>query len=585
MATTSLAPTPKLQFFDANGAPLAGGLLYTYEAGSTTPLASYTDSTGVSANTNPIVLDSRGEANVWLENAIYKVALYSATNVLIWTVDNVSSALALLAAPGGSALVGYLPAGTGAVETTVQTKLRQYVSVFDFMTSAQITDVQAGTLAVDVTSAIQAAIDAVFTAGGGGVFVPGGKYRITSSITIKKAVTLFAYTSQAERLSAAAKVSALFRCFGTGYDAVNLGTGPNDAIAAGIIGISIFYAPQAGIVAYSHGMLIDSCAVTFAAGTGIKLVSGSGPTLIQNTHVISPGMHGIEVATADCRIENSEVQQPNNIAAGLPANTYDCISMTATAGPTQIVDCRMGDDAYRNRHGIYIAGGALQITCTDLQNNTISGIHIDGGNSHNICGNKISSASTNANKAGISLNSSGIVNITGNILNGITSGGLGGVVLNGTCSNLNIQSNTFFGNWKNDSAITFPAVADRLLITSSSIEGSQGYSLYSYNRSETVAGATPVIHPAGYNEVLVNVVNATATTMTSMTGGSFGQRMTLYFGDANTTVQHGVGANNFRLNSGANVTPTARSTITFIYTLENRFHLNALWIEVGRTIY
>ena len=91
MATTSLSPTPKLQFFDANGAPLAGGLLYTYAAGSTTPLATYTDSTGVSANTNPIVLDSRGEANVWLGGFSYKLALYTSAGVLIWTVDNIST--------------------------------------------------------------------------------------------------------------------------------------------------------------------------------------------------------------------------------------------------------------------------------------------------------------------------------------------------------------------------------------------------------------------------------------------------------------------------------------------------------------
>ena len=88
---TSLSPTPKLQFFDANGAPLAGGLLYTYAAGTTTPLASYTDSTGLIANTNPIVLDSRGEANVWLGTASYKLALYTSVNVLIWTVDNIST--------------------------------------------------------------------------------------------------------------------------------------------------------------------------------------------------------------------------------------------------------------------------------------------------------------------------------------------------------------------------------------------------------------------------------------------------------------------------------------------------------------
>jgi hypothetical protein len=90
MATTSLSPTPKLQFFDLNGDPLSGGLLYTYAAGTTTPLASYTDSTGLIANTNPIVLDSRGEANVWLSGAIYKFALYTSAGVLIWTVDNIN---------------------------------------------------------------------------------------------------------------------------------------------------------------------------------------------------------------------------------------------------------------------------------------------------------------------------------------------------------------------------------------------------------------------------------------------------------------------------------------------------------------
>ena len=89
MATTSLSPPPKLQFFDLNGAPLSGGLLYTYAAGTTTPLASYTDSTGQIANTNPIVLDSRGEANVWLGAASYKLALYTSASVLIWTVDNI----------------------------------------------------------------------------------------------------------------------------------------------------------------------------------------------------------------------------------------------------------------------------------------------------------------------------------------------------------------------------------------------------------------------------------------------------------------------------------------------------------------
>jgi len=86
-----LTPVAKMQFLDATGAPLVGGLLYTYAAGTTTPQASYTDSTGAQANTNPIVLDARGEANIWLASATYKFKLASSDNTELWTVDNISA--------------------------------------------------------------------------------------------------------------------------------------------------------------------------------------------------------------------------------------------------------------------------------------------------------------------------------------------------------------------------------------------------------------------------------------------------------------------------------------------------------------
>lgn len=87
----SLSPTPKLQFFGTDGLPLVGGKLYTYAAGTTTPLASYTDHTGVTANTNPVILDSAGEANVWLpETTAYKYVLKTSEDVSLFTVDYVS---------------------------------------------------------------------------------------------------------------------------------------------------------------------------------------------------------------------------------------------------------------------------------------------------------------------------------------------------------------------------------------------------------------------------------------------------------------------------------------------------------------
>ena len=88
--TATLCPPPKLQFFDSNGAPLAGGKLYTYTAGTTSPLNTYVDQSATTANTNPIILDSRGEANVWLAATSYKLKLTTSADVEIWTVDNIA---------------------------------------------------------------------------------------------------------------------------------------------------------------------------------------------------------------------------------------------------------------------------------------------------------------------------------------------------------------------------------------------------------------------------------------------------------------------------------------------------------------
>jgi hypothetical protein len=86
-----VTPTPKTQFLTADGAPLVGGRVYTYEAGTTTPQATYTDSSGSTANSNPIILDSRGEANIWLGESVYKFKLADADDVEIWTVDYVAA--------------------------------------------------------------------------------------------------------------------------------------------------------------------------------------------------------------------------------------------------------------------------------------------------------------------------------------------------------------------------------------------------------------------------------------------------------------------------------------------------------------
>jgi hypothetical protein len=80
------------QVFDNNGNPLAGGKIYTYAAGTTTNLATYTNSSGSIAHSNPIVLDGAGRVpsgEIWLSDGLsYKFVVEDSASNLIGTYDN-----------------------------------------------------------------------------------------------------------------------------------------------------------------------------------------------------------------------------------------------------------------------------------------------------------------------------------------------------------------------------------------------------------------------------------------------------------------------------------------------------------------
>jgi hypothetical protein len=82
------------QFFDNNGVPLTGGLIYTYQAGTSTPQASYTSALGNIAHSNPIVLDAAGRVpggEIWLSIGLsYKFVINDSNNVLIGSYDNIN---------------------------------------------------------------------------------------------------------------------------------------------------------------------------------------------------------------------------------------------------------------------------------------------------------------------------------------------------------------------------------------------------------------------------------------------------------------------------------------------------------------
>jgi hypothetical protein len=81
------------QFFTNSGVILSGGKLYTYAAGTTTPAATFTSSSGNTNHTNPIILDSAGRVpggEIWLSALPYKFLIKDSNDVLIGTYDNIS---------------------------------------------------------------------------------------------------------------------------------------------------------------------------------------------------------------------------------------------------------------------------------------------------------------------------------------------------------------------------------------------------------------------------------------------------------------------------------------------------------------
>jgi hypothetical protein len=106
------------QFFDNTGLPLNGGLIYTYQAGSSTPLATYTDINATVANANPIVLDSSGRLpnEVWLTYGYnYKFVIKNSTGTTLGTYDNIYGIVGVQTAVGTTIPTGMISLWYGSI--------------------------------------------------------------------------------------------------------------------------------------------------------------------------------------------------------------------------------------------------------------------------------------------------------------------------------------------------------------------------------------------------------------------------------------------------------------------------------------
>ena len=276
MAGNPVQVTP-LQIIDARtglGIAGAGCLLYTYAAGTNTPLATYTDSTLGTPNTNPVQFNSGGYAvngstitGVWVGSASYKLVLKDSGGNTMTTQDNVQdqsqSLKALLALSSGSSLVGYIQAGTNPVAQTVQSRLRQFVLVTDY-TGVDPTGV------ADSSTGIQNAINDCI-AKESILYFPYGVYNIgTAGLTFGSKITVIARNGCRLNYS------------GTGY-AMTVGTANagDTNYRFAFNGLRVVMSDVAG-----SGWLL--CSVSFSTFTDCSAeAANAGPTITGNGIVIN----------------------------------------------------------------------------------------------------------------------------------------------------------------------------------------------------------------------------------------------------------------------------------------------------------
>ena len=344
------------QFLTNSGTVLTGGKLYTYLAGTTTPVASYTTSSGNVARTNPIILNAAGRVpdggEVWItQNVIYKFVLTDADDVLIATYDNISG-ISSLTLPIDSSNITYDPPFAGGVATNVEQKLSQTVSVFDFMTAAQIAEVQAGTLLTDMSGAFNAAVSAL-AATGGTIGIPVGKYRIENKISIIYAEQSFEDWRNypiAINLQGAGKSAQLYWYGGNStsviqYEGVG-GTGftsktfisdfyiQNGNAATGLRGITLgneTQPNQKGIVNCTiTRMVIDKCS------RAINVQYESHECMILENHLYEYTDYGVWLKSNGCSISNNHIQGSAEGAIGIYAYavglTLNCNTIESSLG-------------------------------------------------------------------------------------------------------------------------------------------------------------------------------------------------------------------------------------------------------------
>jgi hypothetical protein len=160
---------PRFRSLLADGSPNVGGKIYTYAAGTTTLATTYSDPELTTPNTNPVVLDAAGQADIWFSGS-YKLIVQDANGVQLYSADNLygfkSDLFCSFPEQDEDKLIAWDNVD-GKLKNSTQTLTdveHAVVGYLTFLPAAEAALVAANAAAADALEAAQDATDAANTA-------------------------------------------------------------------------------------------------------------------------------------------------------------------------------------------------------------------------------------------------------------------------------------------------------------------------------------------------------------------------------------------------------------------------------------
>ena len=421
------------QSFLPSGLPNNGGLIYTYLAGSSTPVATYTTPPGNIANANPIVLTTGGypPQEIWLTNGVaVKFVITDASSNTLGTYDNISSVSSIV----NTTNITYNQGSTGAATITQQTKNQQVVSVTEFYANGVSGALVDPTGAIDSTAGMQDALNT-------GALVYAGKGTfLYSGLTI----------SAATRFMGAGENSTFLQCSAVNGTGVTIGNGTNNPNDVAVSDMTLQYSTaqtssSAVIVSNAHNVKLERLRFGGGIFNAITLNGGAQQFLyfLKNIEINSPSGSGIQVGVDGTLVQDLWIS--DSIVSGAAGYGINLLNVSGFYfKDIDILACQNGLRTYPASGKEVVAGimnNVLCDTCSDWGWNLIDNGGLVAELSLNACW--ASSCGTSTNAGGLLVNSAvgGVkgLQITGGSFTNNKGGGL--VFLAGSKIDLvNVQS-------------------------------------------------------------------------------------------------------------------------------------------------